>query len=223
MSRRHTGNGERHRSGVIRPHERETDNVTPTVNGAGLRPEYEAAIFNTEDKSMASIGRRDNRNRIRRMIMWIQENYPDIADRSVQTVLLEEKDMPHRYYWPDDDYDFVYAGLDPQYIKAFLAALGRSKPNGKMYGHYHICKFYDAIKWGSKVSNSLLSTDFFAQMDKFMVAYKKDYTAEKKKGNVDEYEADAITSTLFDLLMRWAVAEGNVFVWCFALLMWNSI
>jgi hypothetical protein len=45
---------------------------------------------------------------------------------------LEEKDMPHWYYWPDDDYDFVYAGLDPQYIKAFLAALGRSKPNGKM-------------------------------------------------------------------------------------------
>jgi hypothetical protein len=54
---------------------------------------------------------------------------------------LEEKDMPHQYYWPDDDYDFVYAGLDPQYIKAFLAALGRSKPNGKMYGHSHIRKF----------------------------------------------------------------------------------
>jgi hypothetical protein len=33
-------------------------------------------------------------------------------------------------------------------------------------------------------------------MDKFMVAYKKDYMAEKKKGKVDEYKADAITSTL---------------------------
>ena len=81
------------------------------------------------------------------MIMWIQENYPDIADRSVRTVLLEEKDMPHRYYWPDDD---VYAGLDPQYIKAFLAALGCSKPNGKMYGHSHIGKFYDAINGVAK-------------------------------------------------------------------------
>ena len=93
--------------------------------------------------------------------------------------------------------DFHYGPIDPLFVKAFLAELSQNKPNGKMYVPSHIGKFYDAIKRGSKVSNSHLSTNFYAQMDKFMASYKKDYTAEKKKGNVDEQEADAISSTLF--------------------------
>jgi hypothetical protein len=40
-------------------------------------------------------------------------------------------------------------------------------------------------------------------------------------GQKDEMEADAISSILFKLRMRWAVEEGNVFVWCFFLLMWH--
>ena len=38
---------------------------------------------------------------------------------------------------------------------------------------------------------------------------------------MDEREADAISSTLFKLILKWAVEEGNVFVWCFCLLMWH--
>ncbi len=43
----------------------------------------------------------------------------------------------------------------------------------------------------------------------------------KKNGNTDEKEVDAIGTTLFKLLMTWAIEEGNVFVWCFSLLMWH--
>ena len=54
-----------------------------------------------------------------------------------------------------------------------------------------------------------------------MACYKKEFADQKKKGNVDEREADAISSTLFKLILKWAVEEGNVFVWCFCLLMWH--
>jgi len=41
----------------------------------------------------------------------------------------------------------------------------------------------------------------------------------EEKGNVDEREADAISSKWFTMMMKWTVQKGNVFVWAFALLM----
>ena len=86
MSRR-TGTGERRHGGVIRPHERDTDDVTPTVTGE-LLPEHAAAIFNTKDKAMSNPGRREYRNRLRRMIVWIQEKYESIAEQIVRVVTI---------------------------------------------------------------------------------------------------------------------------------------
>jgi hypothetical protein len=63
----------------------------------------------------------------------------------------------------------------------------------------------------------------YTEMDQHMASFKKEYTVEKKNGNVDEHEADAISRALLQLLMKWAMQEGNIFVWCFALLMWNLI
>jgi hypothetical protein len=82
-------------------------------------------------------------------------------------------------------------------------------------------KFYEAIKYGSRVSNKLLSIEFYSKVDTFLFCYKKEFAEAKKEGNTDKKEADAINSTLFKLLLQWSVEEGNLFVWCFALLMWN--
>jgi hypothetical protein len=65
----------------------------------------------------------------------------------------------------------------------------------------------------SPINDSKLAT--------FLSAFKQEFAYQKKKGNVEEREADAISSTLFTMLMKWAVQEGNVFVWAFALLMWH--
>ena len=54
-----------------------------------------------------------------------------------------------------------------------------------------------------------------------MACYKKEHVLAKAEGMTQEKEADAVCSTLFKLLMTWCVAEGNVFVWCFSLLMWH--
>ena len=219
-SRGHSSGGAAPQSGRIRPDQRSTDDTTPTVEGPGLQPGHQAAIFSTEDKSMNDNCRRDYRNRIRRVIDFLHTEYPEVADVSVRVVRDEERDDPTKYYKPDDAYDFIYSGLNAQYIKAFLASM-KYKPNGRMYGYSHISKFYDAIKWGCGLTSQRLSTNFYTEMENFLKSYKKDYTAEKKKGNVDEKEADAISSPLFQLLMKWAVDEGNIFVWCLAMLMWH--
>jgi hypothetical protein len=54
-----------------------------------------------------------------------------------------------------------------------------------------------------------------------MACYKKEHVIAKADGKTQEKEADAVCSTLFKVLMTWCVAEGNVFVWCFSLLMWH--
>jgi len=82
-------------------------------------------------------------------------------------------------------------------------------------------KLFDAIKLGSVLANQCLSTNFYSKLDTFLAAYKREFADQKKKVNVDEREADAISSTLFTMPMKWAVQEGNVFVWAFALLMWH--
>ena len=220
-SRQTNHNGRRRNGGRIFRHERDTDDSTPTVLGGGLSAEHQAAIFATEDQGMSDAVRKDHRSRLRRIIKWLQENYPDVSDGSVRVVTIEEKENSRLYYFPADNYDLVYAGLDPKYILAFLATLKNAKEGGKFYCPSHISKFFDAIKWGSSIANQRLSTNFFQHCDTFMSCYKKEYADQKKKGNVDEREADAISSSLFKLLLRWAVDEGNVFVWCFSLLMWH--
>lgn len=45
----------------------------------------------------------------------------------------------------------------------------------------------------------------------------------KKEGNTDEKVTNATNKTLFKLLLEWDVTEGNLFVCCFASLIWNLI
>jgi hypothetical protein len=66
-----------------------------------------------------------------------------------------------------------------------------------------------------------MSVHFYAEVDQFLACYKREHASAKKDGNTDERETDAISSTLFKLLMMWAIEEGNVFVWCFSLLIWH--
>jgi hypothetical protein len=108
------------RSGRIRPDQRETDDTTPTIQGPGLRPEHEAAIFTTEDRAMSEDCRRNYRNQIRRMIEWIQDSYIEVFDQSVRVITDEDRDNTSMYYYPDNEYDFNYAGLHPQYTKLSL-------------------------------------------------------------------------------------------------------
>ena len=54
-----------------------------------------------------------------------------------------------------------------------------------------------------------MSVHFYAEVDQFIACYKREHASAKKDGNPNEKEADAISSTLFKLLIMWAIEEGN--------------
>ena len=105
-----------------------------------------------------------------------------------------------------------YSGMDVSYFLAFFLSEMKKKDNAS---YSHISKFYDAIKYGSKVAGHHLSLDFYSKTDTFLICFKKEFAQAKKQGNTDEQEADAVSSTLLSLLVLWAVEEGNIFVWVF--------
>ena len=54
-------------------------------------------------------------------------------------------------------------------------------------------------------------------MEVFQAAYKKEHKTAQKDGRTDEQEADPITAALFRYICKWAVRNGNIFLWSFAL------
>jgi hypothetical protein len=94
-------------------------------------------------------------------------------------------------------------------IKAFLAFKKR-KENGKCSSHVQLRKYNDAIIWVAKTSHKRLPLSYYEEMDKFLVAFKKETTMAKKDGMLDAQEADPITWTLFRKILQWAL-DRNIF------------
>ena len=214
-SRSHRGGGGSHLA--TNP---DTDDSTPTVSGHGVSAAHAAAIFATSDQGLTKCVRHTHRARIHRFIKFLFENYGDIYELCTCIVSPEDRANPELFYTDKDIRDLTYSGLDPIYFLAFLSDV-KTKANGKLSSFSHMSKFYDAIKYGSKISNKLLSVEFYSNVDTFLFCYKKEFAEAKKEGNTDEKKADTINSALFELLLQWAINEGNFFVWCFALLMWH--
>lgn len=66
-----------------------------------------------------------------------------------------------------------------------------------------------------------MSVYFYPNVDQLIACYKREHASAKKNGWTDEIKADAVSSALFKLPITWAIKEGNVFVWCFFLLLWH--
>ena len=94
MSSRRTNRSGRRNGGRILPHKQDTDDSTPLVTGGGLSEEHRLAIFMTEDQGMSDAVRKDHRTHIRRIIKWLQEHYPDVADTSICIVTIEDEQIP---------------------------------------------------------------------------------------------------------------------------------
>jgi hypothetical protein len=155
---------------------------------------------------------------------FIHREYEESYDHLTVVLSEADKSNPRNYYYAKDERDLLYTGLDPAVFLAFMTEakfVKRKDGSPKLASFSHMSKYYSAIKWGSTSCGRLLHTKFYADVDSFMVNYKKEFATAKAAGNTEEKEADAICSTLFKLLMTWAVEQGNIFVWCFSLLMWH--
>ena len=70
---------------------------------------------------------------------------------------------------------------------------------------------------------SQLPVDFYTQKDRYLKALSKKVTKAKERGETDENEADPIPLGLYAHINKWAVDEGNCFVWSWTTLQWNII
>ena len=122
--------------------------------------------------------RSNYRSRIRKFVEFIRRDYPGTYDQL--TVVLSEADKsdPRNYYYAKDERDLVYTGLDPAIFLAFMTEAKFVKGKDglqKLASFSHMSKYYSAIKWGSTSCGRLLHTNFYADVDKFMANYKKEF------------------------------------------------
>ncbi|KAL7538044.1 hypothetical protein ACHAXR_008244 [Thalassiosira sp. AJA248-18] len=189
-----------------------------------INQEHTDDIIDTEQKSMEDKTRREYRNRIARIYKWWLKEYPDYFEEGTRVLSDDEKNDTIKFHHRNDR-DIIYSGLNVDLFKAFLSFKKKKKVSASgvvtLSSVSDIKKYDDAIKWGSLRAGQPLPSDYYREVDTFILAYRKEYKIAKKEGRTDEQEADPICCSLFRCICQWAVNEGNVFVWVFSLAMWN--
>jgi hypothetical protein len=134
----------------------------------------------------------------------------------------EELKNPTKLYFNCYKQDLIYTGINVKVVLRFPFQ-SKIKEEGMLKSHDDMKKCKDAIMWGAKVAGQQLPTSLYAEMNKFLQAYKNEIAQEKKRGTVKDVSSDPINTTLYGLLMLWAIETNNVFVWAWTVLQWNFI
>ena len=218
MPRRHQQGG-----GRIYPHEREADDGTPLLGeniqdlGAAFQKNYnETVALSLEDRT-----RKDYRRRLTRIADFWEANYPDYYSLGVRQVDQDEGCDPTKFFYNSlYQRDLIYKGLNVKFVVGFLMA-NEKKENGKLKSFTDIRKYKDAILWGSSIANVPLPRSFYREIEVYLTAFKKKVVSARKKGEVDDTGADPIPEQLYELLLQWAIEEGNMMVWFWTQTQWN--
>lgn len=210
----------RRSTGRIRAHERETNDAVPILgNGIDVLEEHSLSVQQTEDHDRVTKVKRDYRNRLKQMMLFWQQKYPDYYAVGVRALSEEELADKDKFWW-NNKHDVIYQGLNVTMVKAFLASK-KKKANGKMCSNDQLRKYHFAIIFGAEKVNQRLPKSYYEEMDKYLAAFKKETAKAKKGGMLDEQEADPISWVLFRQMLHWALVEKNVFLWVFSLLQWH--
>ena len=206
--------------GRILVHQRDTDDTVPIIGAnIAINENHAAAAQTTQSKGMKPKTRKEYRGRHRHMWTFWEEFYPEYFEQGTRVLSEEEKEDPAKYYFKNDR-DLIYRGLNVKMVIAHCSNK-KWKENGKLISPSDLSKYGDAIKWGAQIAGEVLPTEFHVEFESFITSYKKEYSEAKKEGKVDEKAADPINAGLFTLILQWAVASLNIFVWVYALLMWH--
>ena len=127
--------------------------------------------------------------------------------------------------------DLIYDGLNPEFIKAFL---GEKKvkcihcdSEGNevkiLYSFDHLRVYLDSIKHGAKRAKVSFPCHYEMEMKRYTDSMKKENVNAKKKGVVDEQEADPIELPLYCQICKHLVEKGDIFSWAFTMCQWNCM
>ena len=170
---------------------------------------------------------KDHCRRLTEMINWVKVEYPGYYSESVRDLSEEEQADKMRYH--TCKHDFLYWNLNVDVTKAFLSKkkykAGKFTAEGKpmQYSYSHIRKYHDAILFGSHRAKVTLPDIYEMNMVGFLDSTKKEKTSAKKKGELDEKDADAISFELYRLLCKLAIKKGNIFLWAFTVTQWSCM
>ena len=146
-------------TGRILPHQRDTNDVAPIINGGtAIDAEHAAAILHTQAKEMEDKTCKEHRRRIRHLYTWWHDNYIDYFENGTCALSDDEKKDLVRFHHTNDR-DIIYEGLNVNLVLAFLVTK-KIKANGKMSSVSDISKYNDAIKWGAGVAEQRLPTEY---------------------------------------------------------------
>lgn len=214
-----------HQGGRIRLDQRAVDDSAAIIGeNLELNPGHHDDIVATEQQAMNDSTRRDYRNRLQHIYKWWEKEYPEYYENGTRE--LDDADLANKAaYHHRNKRDLIYRGLNVDMIKAFLVFKKKKKKDKEgriiLGSVSDIKKYDDAIKWGAGRAASRLPTAYYREIEQFLNSFKKEHKQAKKEGRTEEQEADPIVATLFCYICTWAVESSNLFLWVYALAMWN--
>ena len=193
----------------------------PTMAGQGITadPDHLDALRETESNTVKCVP--DYRNRIKHIIKFWAEHYPEYYGEVVFNLSPAQRADRRRYHTATQD--LHYDRLNPELTKLYLSGGVKKKKDGKHYGFEHVRKYHDAILYCSKLAKQDLPRNYLTQMKQYIQVMKKEKANAKGQGEVEEQDADEIPFALFESLCEWSIKSGNVMVWAFTTLQWNCI
>lgn len=208
--------------------DRETDDNAPLiVANIPLPKDLKIRYHETAKNDMKPETKRDYRNRLRNLIINLEEDSEETKayfDEGTRLVSMNELSDPTKYYFNNKKIqrDFKYTGMHDQFILHLFTKI-KFKPNGKLKSHVDMQKYKDAILWGANTANEALPSQVHTTLESFLNGYKKELQVAKKEGNLDESSADPIPFVLYKLILKWASESNSIFVWFWTLTQWNMV
>lgn len=201
---------------------------TASVLEVDILPEHRSTVNETESFFKKPKTVQDACRRIQIMINWIKDaGYDDYYEFGIFALSPEQKANKSKYY--NQTHDFKYECINPDIIIAFLSQK-KLNPNKKNsdgrnlhYSFTHLRKFKDAILAGAERANVPLSSKFHYEMKRHFASIKKETVSAKKKGELDEREADPISYELLHFINKTMIKKGDLFSWAFGTCQWHCM
>jgi len=191
-------------------HQHDTDDAA-SIPGEdiAIQVAHQDAICETKSHDWELNTKHNMHNRIKHIIDFWEETYPEYYAVGVRKLTEEDLSDPDRYFHKNTC-DIIYSGLNINMVFAFMANK-KCKTNGQTCSHVQIHKYDDAILWGATQAKELLPSSYYDEMKEFLEAFKKETATAKSEGQLDEQEADPINPMLFRCIFQWAIENKNIF------------
>ena len=197
------------------------DDVEILGNDVAVDEDHLDAVRATTNNKINDATKKNYRNRLKTLMNFWQSHYPEYYAQGVRELTAEELANPDVFWWKNTR-DLIYTGLNVKFVTAHMA-VQKKKSDGKTSSFSSIRKINDAILFGAEQAGQRLPRNYFEEMDKFLISYKKETTVARKDGKLDEKECDPISWSLFKLILQWSLETEDVMVWVFSLLQWHCM